>query len=59
MADPAAEITAVAATLAVRSSSARFHALAAQVIAAVAGTQRRPQPEFVPGVGEGGGIGGQ
>ena len=57
-ADPAADVTAVAATLAVRSSSPRFHALAAQVIAAVAGVEQPPIPQLPPGIG-GGGIGGQ
>lgn len=57
-ADQAAEITAVAATLAVRSKSPRFHAMAAQVIAAVAGPRRPPQPEAPAPMGGGGGVGG-
>jgi len=41
-ADPDAEVTALAASLTVRSKSPVFHALAAQVIAAVAGVEDRP-----------------
>lgn len=43
-AEPDAEVTAVAATIVVRSTSPRFHALAAQVIAAVGGHARRGAP---------------